>query len=161
MCPVGCISAEGEDSPNECPKHSNGETPVMLEHFGMRGNPILPSLFGPLWPWVVASDWVLFMGQIELNSILVLNLIVWNRTIYMYKNGFGTRYGWYAIKPNQTKQTVRPPTSHHENYRRKWTRRHEFKSWTRLISFHIALIPLGKVWIQLFSLQLWVNSRRD
>ena len=47
-------------------------------------------------------------------------------------------------------------------YRRnKWTRRHEFKSWTRLIAFHIALIPLGKVWIQLFSLPLWVNSRTD
>ena len=45
--------------------------------------------------------------------------------------------------------------------RRKWTRRHEFKSWTRLIAFHIALIPLGKVWIQLFSLQLWVNSRTE
>ena len=45
--------------------------------------------------------------------------------------------------------------------RRKWTRRLEFKSWTRLITFHIALIPLGKVWIQLFSLQLWVNSRTD
>ena len=44
---------------------------------------------------------------------------------------------------------------------RKWTRRHEFKSWPRLIAFHIALIPLGKVWIQLFSLQLWVNSRAD
>ena len=45
--------------------------------------------------------------------------------------------------------------------RRKWTRRYEFKSWTRLISFHIALIRLGKLWIQLFSLQLWVNSRAD
>ena len=45
--------------------------------------------------------------------------------------------------------------------RRKWTQRHEFKSWTRLIAFHIALIPLGKVRIQLFSLQLWVNSRAD
>ena len=45
--------------------------------------------------------------------------------------------------------------------RRKWTRRHEFKSWTILIAFHIALIHLGKVWIQLFSLQLWVNSRTD
>ena len=44
---------------------------------------------------------------------------------------------------------------------RKWTRWHEFKSWTRLIAFHIALIPLGKVWIQLFSLQLWINSRAD
>ena len=45
--------------------------------------------------------------------------------------------------------------------RRKRTRRHEFKSWTKLIAFHIALIPLGKVWIQLFSIQLWVNSRAD
>ena len=45
--------------------------------------------------------------------------------------------------------------------RRKWTRRHEFKSWTTLIAFHIALIPLGKVWIQLFSLQLWVDSRAE
>ena len=44
---------------------------------------------------------------------------------------------------------------------RKWTRQHEFKSWTKLIAFHIALIPLRKVWIQLFSLQLWVNNRTD
>ena len=40
---------------------------------------------------------------------------------------------------------------------RKCTRRHEFKSWTRLIAFHIGLIPLRKVWIQLLSLQLWVK----
>ena len=45
--------------------------------------------------------------------------------------------------------------------RRKWTRQHEFKSWTTLITFHKALIPLGKEWIQLFSLQLWVNSRAE
>ena len=32
---------------------------------------------------------------------------------------------------------------------------------TRLIAFHIALMPLGKVCIQLFSLQPWVNSRAD
>ena len=32
------------------------------------------------------------------------------------------------------------------SYRRwNWTRRYEFKSWTRLIAFHIAIIPLGKV----------------
>ena len=30
----------------------------------------------------------------------MLNRIVWNRTVYLYKNGFGK--GWYAIKPNQT-----------------------------------------------------------
>ena len=47
------------------------------------------------------------------------------------------------------------------NRRRKWTRPYEFKSWTRLMAFHIALIPLGKVWIQLFSLPLWVNSRAE
>ena len=47
-------------------------------------------------------------------------------------------------------------------YRRRiWTQRNEFKSWTWLIAFHIALILLGKVWIQIFSLQLWVNSRAD
>ena len=45
--------------------------------------------------------------------------------------------------------------------RRKWTRRHQFKSWTRLVAFLKALIPLGKVGIQSFSLQLWVNSRAD
>ena len=47
-------------------------------------------------------------------------------------------------------------------YRRRiWARRHKLKSWTWLIAFHIALIPLGKVWIQIFSLQLRVNSRAD
>ena len=46
-------------------------------------------------------------------------------------------------------------------YHRRWTWWHKFKSWTRLIAFHIALMPLGKVWIQLFSLQLWINSRAD
>ena len=30
-----------------------------------------------------------------------------------------------------------------------------------LLHFHIALIPLGKVWIQLLSLQLSVSSRVD
>ena len=34
---------------------------------------------------VVATDKVLSMGQTELNSVLMLNWIVWNRTVYMYK----------------------------------------------------------------------------
>ena len=62
--------------------------------------------------------------------------------------------------PHHTLKSRRCPWCSHYR-RRKWTRRYEFKSWTRLIAFHIALIPLGKVWIQLFSLQLWVNSRTD
>ena len=31
------------------------------------------------------------MGQMKLNCVLVLHWIVWNRTVYMYKNGFGIK----------------------------------------------------------------------
>ena len=46
-------------------KQSDGEAPVMLEHWGMRSVPSLPSLPGPLWSGVVAPDRVLSMGKIE------------------------------------------------------------------------------------------------
>ncbi len=53
-------SAEGRDPPNECPrcdtKQSDGEAPVMLELCGMQSTPSLPSLPGPLWTRVVATD---------------------------------------------------------------------------------------------------------
>ena len=52
--------------PNECPgydtKQSDGEVPAVLELWGMRSIPPLPSLPGPLWPRVVAPDRALFMG---------------------------------------------------------------------------------------------------
>ena len=48
----------------------------MLELWGMRGTPSLPSLPDPLWPGVVAFSRVLSMGQIELNSVLMLDWIV-------------------------------------------------------------------------------------
>ena len=41
----------------------------------------------------------------------MLNWIVWNRTVHICKNGFGiiiTYNGWYAIKPNPTKPSIRP-----------------------------------------------------
>ena len=61
-----CISAEEQNSPNECPgydtKQSDGEVPVMLELWGMPNSPSLPSFPGPLWPGVVALDRVLSMG---------------------------------------------------------------------------------------------------
>ena len=41
---------------------SNGEVPVMLELWGMRSDPSLPLLPGPLWPGVVAPDGDLSMG---------------------------------------------------------------------------------------------------
>ena len=45
----------------------------MLELWGMRSTPLLPSLPGLLWLGVVAPDRVLSMGQIKLNRILMLN----------------------------------------------------------------------------------------
>ena len=69
-----CISAEGQDSPNECPgydtKQSDGEVPVILEPCGMRRTHSLPSLPRSLCPGVVASDRVLSTGQIELFDVL-------------------------------------------------------------------------------------------
>ena len=63
--------------------------------------------------------------QVPFFSWLLLSLVFWPRLGEPWCNG-------YRLK--------------------KWTRRYEFKSLTRLIAFHIALIPLGKVWIQSFSL---------
>ena len=48
----------------------------MLEIWGMRSNPSLPSLPGTLWPGVVADDRVPCMGLIEQNSILMPYLII-------------------------------------------------------------------------------------
>ena len=63
-------------------KQSDAEAPVMLELWGMQSALLLPSLPGPLLLGVVATDMVLSMGQIELNSVLVINWIVWNRTVF-------------------------------------------------------------------------------
>ena len=97
-----------------------------------------------LWvPWLL---WIAdLLSHIVLSTILLSLLIpcyvtmciMWYIYIYIYR-----RCPWC-----------------NGSLRMKWTQRYEFKSWTRVIAFHIALIPLGKVWIQLFSLQLWVNSR--
>ena len=77
-----CISAKVWDSPNECPgydtKQSDGEASVILELWGIWSTLSLPSVLGPLWPRVVASDRVLSMDQIELNWVFMLNWIVWN-----------------------------------------------------------------------------------
>ena len=63
----------------------------MLELWGMQSIHLLPSLPGSLWPGVVAPDKVLSMGLIELNCVLIISWIVWNRIVYMYKNGFSTK----------------------------------------------------------------------
>ena len=60
--------------PNEClgydTKQSDGEVPAVLELWGMRSTPSLPSLPDPLWPGVVAPDRALSMGLIELTAYL-------------------------------------------------------------------------------------------
>ena len=45
----------------------------MMELCGMQSTATLPSLPGSLRPTVVAPDRVLSVGQIELNSVLMLN----------------------------------------------------------------------------------------
>ena len=55
---------------------------VKFEIWGMVNIPLLTSLPGPLWSGVVALDRVLSMGQIELNCVLMLNWIAWNRTFW-------------------------------------------------------------------------------
>ena len=55
----------------------------MLEFGGMQSAPLLPSLPGPLWSGVVEPDRVLYMGQIELNCVFMLNWIVWIRTVWL------------------------------------------------------------------------------
>ena len=47
----------------------------------MRSASLLSSLTSLLWPGVVAPDRVLSMDQIELNCVLMLNWIVWNRIV--------------------------------------------------------------------------------
>ena len=56
----------------------------MPDIWGMRSTPLLPTFPDPLWPGVVAPDRVQSMGQIELNCVLMLNWIVWNRTVLTF-----------------------------------------------------------------------------
>ena len=47
----------------------------------------------------------------------MLNWIVWNRTDYLYKDGFGIKNykGWYAIKPKQPTNLFSKSSSLWEN----------------------------------------------
>ena len=55
--------------------------PVMLKLWGMRSTPLLPWPPSPLWPGMVESDRALFYGLNRTNYILMLNWIVWIRTV--------------------------------------------------------------------------------
>ena len=86
----------------------------------MRSTPSLPSLPGLLWPAVVAPDRVLSMGEIEINSVLKLNWIVWNRTVltskqknYTYFKLFEISFGvkWPEKSWDVVKQNINQPTN--------------------------------------------------
>ena len=120
-CPVSCKTLPPPWVSWYDTKQSDSKVPVMLELWGMRSTPSVPSLPGPLWPGVVAPDrdpiyesnrtkqstYAKLNCLGHWNCILMLNRIIWNRTVYMYKNGFGSnnlqRLMCYKTKPNQTK----------------------------------------------------------
>ena len=55
----------------------------MLEFGGMRSTLSLPSLPGPLWSEVVATDKVLSMDQIELKCLITLKRIFEINSFYI------------------------------------------------------------------------------
>ena len=119
------------------------------QSWGVKSIPSLLLLPGPLWPRVVRHDRVPSTGQIDLFKNHSYLIAPCGKELNNYIKNVNIRF------------PKRRCPSCNGYRRREWTWRHKFKSWTRLIAFHIALIPLGKVWIQSFSRQLWVNSRTD
>ena len=179
------------ECPGYDPKQSDGEVSVMQVLWWMRSITPLTLLPGTLWLGMQAPDRTLSMRQIEqtvptndwcqiLENIklsakraqarlrmlctkcvcvcvcdLTLNnpqslinnpqlLIKPNRIFKMYK-GFGICGGTRGV------MVIVVVNGHGDMSSNPG----------RDIVFYIALIPLGKVWIKLFSLQLWANSRAD
>ena len=78
--PCLCRGVRHSTPTNECPAYDTKQSDCEVP--GMWSTSSLPSLPGPLWPRVVASDRVLSMGQIELNCVLMWNRTVWNKTVF-------------------------------------------------------------------------------
>ena len=85
-------------------KQSDGEVPAVLELWGMRSTPSLPSLPGSLWPSMVAPDKGPIYGLNRTNSILMLKWIVWVNSIAWNRNfangpgDLGSIPGWVIPK---------------------------------------------------------------
>ena len=66
-------------------KQSDGGALIIPELRGMRSTPSLSSLTASLWSRGVIPYIVICMGWIQLNSVFMLNWIVWNRTVFTFK----------------------------------------------------------------------------
>ena len=77
----------------------------------------------------------------------MLNWIVWNRSVYLYKNEFDIKKshnGWYAIKANQTKIKERT-FSKEPNIDRKGFQWRYKKMKIRVIGFTISIDSLDLI----------------
>ena len=115
---------------------------------------------GPEWTW----EW--WQGRGTLHSPLRQHY--WSLTIRLFcviyrtldeeYNPSAEMYSAHSTAPDDNLNDLLPIHSYFNTFsiylligkkcpwcngyrRRKWIRRHEFKPWTRLIAFHIALIP--------------------
>ena len=108
--------------------------------------------------------WRKWMYRVLEKSILCCNILTWSILVPMISNfnsicgnnsnfyiqclnTFSFQVNGISIpeKKKSIKQIFEGKCPWCNGYRRrKWTRWHEFKSWMRLIAFHIALIPFGK-----------------
>ena len=105
---AGAVEYTDSTSAEELDSHWTSVVDVALNNliwgysnYGVLGNaddPSLPSLLCSHWPGVVAPDRILSMGQIELNCVLMLNWIVWNRTALTFK--LRTYARLYCLKQN-------------------------------------------------------------
>ena len=80
----------------------------MLEFGGMQSTPLLSSLPCPLCPGMVALDRVLSMSQIVFNikTVLMLNRIIWNSTVYMNKKDLASNnLQWFIYHKTKLYET--------------------------------------------------------
>ena len=99
-----CISTEGARLPHPCncfgydAKQNWWWGSINTGAMGNTDNLLLPSLPGPLWSRMVASDRALSMGQIELKCVNMLNWFVWNRTVFSNESMYSCWTELFEIK---------------------------------------------------------------
>ena len=81
-------------------------------------------------------------GDWTCNLQMIVSLEAWGTNAY----------NCYAMCPAGKKERKKEVTSQFNGcFCKKWNRQPEFKFWKKLFEFHFLLMPLGKIWIHLFS----------